>query len=406
MASFWNLLRRWNTTFNPPSPPKTDDALRFGILGAANIAPMALITPAKSHPEVIIQAVAARDQARATAYARKHGIPDVKPDYQAILDDPNIDCVYIPLPNGLHYEWAMKALNAGKHVLLEKPAVSNAQEARQLFNHPVLQQAGAPVILEAFHYRFQPSWQLFISLLDQKNIEHAVSSAYIPWFLFPADDIRFRYGLAGGAMMDLGTYCISTLRQAFGAEATECLEAEFKTMPAPEQSAEHSWKAKWQMPNGGVAESGGSLRAGLGQVGLPRIKVTHKQVKVDDASIEKSKEKYQRRQVELANFMMGALWHRIDIHDEFVIKDAATGETLKRWVEKTSRKAYTFQEAGFEGVGADWWPTYRHQLEQFVNRVKGRKTDQWVDGEDSIAQAAMIDITYEKGGLPLRASPE
>lgn len=402
MASLWNLLRRWNTTFRPPAPPKTNDALRFGILGAANIAPMALITPARSHPEVVIQAVAARDQARAISYAKKHGIPDVKPDYQAIIDDPNIDCVYIPLPNGLHYEWAVKALNAGKHVLLEKPAVSNANEARQLFNLPILQQSDAPVILEAFHYRFQPSWQLFLSLLDQKNIEHALSTAYIPWFLFPIDDIRFRYGLSGGALMDLGTYCISTLRQAFGAEATECLEARFEMIPAPEQFAEHAWNAQWQMPNGGVAESRGGLRAGLGQIGLPRIKVSHKHVKVNDTSIEEGQEKFQRRQVELVNFMIGVLWHRIDIQDEFVIKDTTTGETLKRWVEKTSRKAYTFQEAKLEGVGDEWWSTYRHQLEQFVNRVKGRKTNQWVDGEDSIAQAAMIDMTYDKGKLPLR----
>lgn len=363
---------------------------------------MALITPARSHPEVVIQAVAARDQARAISYAKKHGIPDVKPDYQAIIDDPNIDCVYIPLPNGLHYEWAVKALNAGKHVLLEKPAVSNANEARQLFNLPILQQSDAPVILEAFHYRFQPSWQLFLSLLDQKNIEHALSTAYIPWFLFPIDDIRFRYGLSGGALMDLGTYCISTLRQAFGAEATECLEARFEMIPAPEQFAEHAWNAQWQMPNGGVAESRGGLRAGLGQIGLPRIKVSHKHVKVNDTSIEEGQEKFQRRQVELVNFMIGVLWHRIDIQDEFVIKDTTTGETLKRWVEKTSRKAYTFQEAKLEGVGDEWWSTYRHQLEQFVNRVKGRKTNQWVDGEDSIAQAAMIDMTYDKGKLPLR----
>jgi predicted dehydrogenase len=75
-----------------------------------------------------------------------------------ILDDPNIDCIFIPLPNGLHYEWAVRAIRAGKHVLLEKPSVSNAIEAETLFSLPELSKPNAPVLLEAFHNRFFPAW--------------------------------------------------------------------------------------------------------------------------------------------------------------------------------------------------------------------------------------------------------
>ncbi|KAK5999085.1 D-xylose 1-dehydrogenase (NADP(+)) 2 [Cladobotryum mycophilum] len=136
MASVIGFLRRNWLIFNPPALKKQDSALKFGILGAANIAPMALFIPAKSHPEVIIYTVAARDKAKAEAYAKKHGIPHVSDSYEAILDDPEVDVVYIPLPNGLHFEWTLRALAKGKHVLLEKPSTSNAAEAEILFKSP------------------------------------------------------------------------------------------------------------------------------------------------------------------------------------------------------------------------------------------------------------------------------
>lgn len=118
---------------------------------------MALINPAKSNPNVIIYAVAARDKTRAAAFAKKHGIPHVMDSYDALLDDPAIDAVYNPLPNGLHFEWTYKALAKGKHVLLEKPSTSNAVEAERLFRSPLLSQNKPLVLLEAFHNRFTPA---------------------------------------------------------------------------------------------------------------------------------------------------------------------------------------------------------------------------------------------------------
>lgn len=86
----------------------------------------------------------------------------------ALLDDPAIDAVYIPLPNGLHFEWTLKALAKGKHVLLEKPSTSNAEEAEILFRSPLLSQPNAPVLMEAFHSRFSPAFDLFRTLLDRR----------------------------------------------------------------------------------------------------------------------------------------------------------------------------------------------------------------------------------------------
>src|SRR5882757_836135 len=104
------------------------EKLRFGILGAARIAPAAIVKPARQISEVEVVAVAARDRSRAEEFAKKHQIPRVVDDYDALIADPDINAIYNPLPNGLHAEWTEKALAAGKHVLCEKPFTSNLAE--------------------------------------------------------------------------------------------------------------------------------------------------------------------------------------------------------------------------------------------------------------------------------------
>jgi len=127
--------------------------VRIGILGAARIAPPALVNPAKKNAEVVVAAVAARDPSRAQAFAAKHGIPRVHDDYDKLIADPNLDAVYNPLPNGLHGRWTRAALAAGKHVLCEKPFTANAAEAREIAE---LAANSDRVVMEAFHYRYHP----------------------------------------------------------------------------------------------------------------------------------------------------------------------------------------------------------------------------------------------------------
>src|ERR1700733_5736107 len=127
--------------------------LRTGGLGAASIAPSALIKPAANNAEVVVAAVAARDAARAQEFAAKHGISRVHESYEALIADPDLDAVYNPLPNGLHGKWTRAALVAGKHVLCEKPFTANAAEARQIAD---LAAKSDRVVMEAFHYRYHP----------------------------------------------------------------------------------------------------------------------------------------------------------------------------------------------------------------------------------------------------------
>src|SRR3954449_1959347 len=127
--------------------------LRIGVLGAARIAPAALVRPAKHVPDVTVAAIAARDPARAQKFANKHGIAKTHTSYAALIDDPDINAVYIPLPNGLHAAWTLRAIAAGKHVLCEKPFTSNEKEAREVADAAA---TSGLVVMEAFHYRYHP----------------------------------------------------------------------------------------------------------------------------------------------------------------------------------------------------------------------------------------------------------
>jgi predicted dehydrogenase len=190
--------------------------LRIGVLGAALIAVAALIRPARRLLDVEVAAVAARDPARARRYAARHRIRAVHQSYAALLDDPAIDAVYIPLPNSLHAEWAIRALRAGKHVLCEKPLAANAHEAEQI----ACAAADAErVLLEGFHYRYHPLVARLKAILDSGEIgqiRHIETEFSVP--LLQLHSIQFRHDLGGGATMDVGCYAINLLRFLAGAE--------------------------------------------------------------------------------------------------------------------------------------------------------------------------------------------
>ncbi|KAF9335878.1 hypothetical protein BG006_010398 [Podila minutissima] len=178
---------------------KDPDALRIGTLGAVKVAPVALINPAKSMKTINVVSIAARDPNRAKEFAKKHGIPNTHATNDSQISDPSIDCIYDPLPNGLHYEWTKSALEAGKHVLLEKFSASNAAQTRELSQ---LAKHKSLVLLEAFHYRFHPALIYFKDLIRRHvaaghRIERVESVMSFMSF-FSRDDIQFNYKLAGG----------------------------------------------------------------------------------------------------------------------------------------------------------------------------------------------------------------
>ncbi|MET9001876.1 Gfo/Idh/MocA family oxidoreductase [Amycolatopsis sp. NPDC004169] len=196
--------------------------LRIGILGAARIAPAALIKPAASVSTVSVSAVAARSADRAQAFAAKHGIPRVHSSYEALVTDPELDAVYIPLPNGLHGRWTLAALAAGKHVLCEKPFTANAAEAREVASAAA---ASDRVVMEAFHYRYHPlalRVEEIVASGELGTLQRVETALCFPLPKF--SDIRYDYSLAGGATMDAGCYAVHMAR-IFGGETPSVVSA-------------------------------------------------------------------------------------------------------------------------------------------------------------------------------------
>jgi predicted dehydrogenase len=318
-----------------------------------------------------------------------------------LLADPTIDAVFIPLPNGLHYEWSVKAIRAGKHVLVEKPSTSTAAEARILFNMPELSAPNAPVLLEAFHNRFHPAAQKFMTLISHEDVVHVYTDNMVPWWFTKKSDLEYNYAMSGGSIMALGTYNFALMRMAFGAEPLECTSCDTQVFADGEHDrCDHSVNVTFKFPNG-IGETKTTLQGPLWWK-PSECKVTHREVIVPDDGLSNGQEKVRTRIVTLHGCMHAVLWHRIDVTDTYVIRDIKSRAPHKSWVERKSHKAYTYKEAGVDGNGEDWWMSYRYQLEAFVDRIKGRETKYWVEGEDSVKQMEMVDMAYEKSWLGLR----
>jgi predicted dehydrogenase len=192
----------------PPAPP-----LRWGILSTARIN-LKLIAGASDCPSARIVAVASRDAARAQAYARKHRIDRGHGSYEALLADPEVDAVYISLPNALHAEWSIRALEAGKHVLCEKPLTAGAAEAERCFD--AAERAGR-LLMEAFMYRHNPQTRRLAEMVRGGAIGRLLLiRAAFSFKLAAVDDIRLSGELAGGGLMDVGCYCVNAARMLAG----------------------------------------------------------------------------------------------------------------------------------------------------------------------------------------------
>ena len=190
-------------------------ALRLGLLSTAKIN-LEILAAAAGTDRVQVVAVASRDAARAETYAREHGVARAHGSYEALLAGPDVDAIYIPLPNGLHHEWTMRSLRAGKHVLCEKPYSRHPAEVKEAF---LLAEESGLVLMEAFMYRLHPSWVAVREIVASGRIGPLV--AVQSWFSYYNDDpanIRNIRAVGGGALYDIGCYCIDLSRMLFRAE--------------------------------------------------------------------------------------------------------------------------------------------------------------------------------------------
>jgi predicted dehydrogenase len=191
--------------------------LRIGILGAARIAPRGIVAPANDLLGAEVVAVASRDLSRAQDFAAQHSIPLALGSYAELIERDDIDLVYVPLPPSAHLEWCIRALQSGKHVLVEKPFANNAQDAAQMV---AAAQAAERHLFEGFHYRFHPLFERALTELRRGSIGRirhieALFNAMLP---DTPGELRYIEELGGGALMDLGCYCMHWIRTVAGDE--------------------------------------------------------------------------------------------------------------------------------------------------------------------------------------------
>jgi len=318
------------------------------VLGAARIAPSALIKPAKDNDDVVVAAVAARDGSRARAFAAKHGIAHVHESYEALLADPDIDAVYNPLPNGLHGKWTRAALDAGKHVLCEKPFTANADEAREVAD---LAAKSDRVVMEAFHYRYHPmtlrTEQIIASGVIGK-LQRVEAALCFPLPKF--SDIRYSYPLAGGALMDAGCYAVHIVR-TFGGSTPEVVSAHAKLRDP-------------QIDRAMTAE----LRFAAGHTGRVRCSMWSARLLEISARVVGD-----RGELKLFNPVTPQFVNRLSIR-------SPEGRRVERFPHR---------------------PSYAYQLDAFAAAVlRGEPVK--TSPEDAIENMTVIDGIYRAAGLPLR----
>ncbi len=229
--------------------------VRWGVLSTARIATEKAIPGLRRAAACEVVAIASREPDLARRTADRLGIPRAHGSYEALLADPEIDAVYIPLPNHLHLEWTLAAARAGKHVLCEKPLALTAADAQRMVD--ACAEAGV-LLMEAFMYRLHPSWEAARQLVASGRIGRLV--AVDSWFSFSNDDpanIRNIRSAGGGAMYDIGCYCVNLSRMLFGGEPTRVQSAVRRDSP---DGVDVLAGGILEFPNG-IASFGCSIRA-------------------------------------------------------------------------------------------------------------------------------------------------
>ncbi|WP_422746629.1 Gfo/Idh/MocA family protein [Mycobacterium sp. WMMD1722] len=322
--------------------------IRVGILGAARIAPAALIEPARHTAEVAVTAVTARQRMRADAFAARHAIARVHGDYAALIADPDIDAVYNPLPNSLHGRWTRAAIAAGKHVLCEKPFTANAAEARDVATQAA---SSDRVVMEAFHHRYHPLIRRVEEIIASGELgalQHVEATFCFPLPKF--GDIRYDYALAGGATMDAGCYAVHLVR-TFGGSTPQVVSA----------------RAKVRGPRVDRAMTA-DLRFAAGHTGRIRCSMWSSDVLRISARVIGD-----RGALRVVNPVLPHLFHRLRVR-------SADGDRVERFGKRTS---------------------YAYQLDAFAAAVL-RKAAFPTTAQDAVENMTVIDDIYRAAGLPVR----
>lgn len=397
------------------------------MLSVARIAYLGLVEPVSTHVSSVITAIASRDKSKAEDYIQRKktfltGKCTAYGSYDELLIDPDIDAVFIPLPNSLHHQFALAALKEGKHILIEKPITSNAQQAREI--RAAAMESGK-VALEAFHWRFHPAAGYLKSLLlsGEYGAMLSIDARYAMFggMFKRSEDIRFKYELAGGSCMDL-TYVFSAVAYLGVRDSQdpnfgfEVLDSKFRLSPHDsliDEQVEATILLSDPHPYGssnngqGTGSPPSQVRATVGAdlSSPPFLGIIPRLWDRPMVTIQTEK-----AEITFENFIGPWVSHAIIITP--VTRDPTSQKILRRGkkIQKTCYQGgplWEQEETRTGGkIGEEWWTTWRYQLEGFVRRVQEGEAyaGPWVTLDESVKVMEMIDAVYAKGGLPVRGA--
>ncbi|QSE78241.1 Gfo/Idh/MocA family protein [Rhodococcus koreensis] len=324
-------------------------SLRIGVLGASRIAESAIVRPAQILGHRLV-AVAARDRDRAEAFAQTYGVERVVDSYADLIADPEVDVVYNPLANAFHAEWNLKAIEAGKAVLTEKPFARNAVEAKLV--RRAARERGVP-IMEGFHYLFHPIIQRMFGLLEDGTLGTLQRVEVVMRMPEPKpDDPRWSLDLAGGTVMDLGCYSLHVHRQLgrfAGGEPTVVAARAIERDPGVDESCD----IDLVFPSGATGSSINSMT-------WDRFEMT----------------------LRLVGDRGEAFAHDYPLQsgDDRITVITDSGAVVERLGTRS---------------------TYTYQLDTFARHLADG-TAFPIDADDAVTTMELIDSTYRAAGLPLR----
>ena len=324
--------------------------LRIGVLGAAGISDKALFVPAADTDGVEVVAIAARDRERARVQADQWGITRVHDSYADVIADPNVDAIYNPLPISEHHKWTVASVEAGKHVLCEKPFASNTSEAIEMVEAG---NAAGVVLMEAFHWRYHPlagdiGFVVGSKALGELQSIEASFTVEIP----PTDEVRQSWELSGGALMDLGCYPVQWARYVAGREP----QVFSATMTQGRPNVDIVTDVELDFGDGLTGHLHTAMNPGCERANWLKVTGSEGTLRVD-------------------NPLAPHAGHKV---------------TLTIGEEVTSYEV--------EGL-----TTYHHQLEAFRNAVVDGALIP-TGGDDSINTMKVIDAAYVAAGLPIRGT--
>ncbi len=330
--------------------------LRLGILGAARIAPYAVLKHAAKLPSIGVDVVAVAEEYRdATAlakHAKKHRIPSTHRSFDELLARDDIDAVYIPLPISMHVDWTLRAIAAGKHVLCEKPMAANADEVERIVRGA---EGTGLIVAEAMHFRYHPLVDRVRDIIASGEIGRithidASFSAYLPF-----DDFRFDYRLGGGGTIDMGCYPIGFIRAVTG-EEPEVRSAEALLHG---ELIDRRMIAELHLP-----ESGAKADVFVGMRCSRLLSVS-------------MKIRGERGRIDILNFIKPEVYHRLSVRTD-------TGKRTER---------------------VPGGSTYGTQLAAFADAVRTGIPPK-TTATDAALNMRVVDAVYRAAGLPVRGDAE